>query len=549
MSRPRLVEGIFIGLIFVVALAANIYLLQHTPFWSDSSSNANFITQIAQSGEISSTEPYKLATPDSPFPLVYPQLYFVLVATLHQFIGPFALKLVPSISVAFLIVAIYILGKHLCGHRVGFVASLVVVPGVIFTRSIEAEMSLLLLVVLSLLGFHLALQTGRKRWLLLTGIFAAGAVGMKQEGWFAILLIVLATIIYAATETKVWRRRLRDGLIAIAVAVVLFFPVIFYQFSTTGYIVYIGTLPAPVAQVEEEVASWLGAERYEPNAAYTEYHSNSRAISQRKTRASPLGTVRFLNSFDNRSAGREFLEGFFVLFLVFGAVYVFRDRNKTVMALALSLAVVAVLYMTLIYARSYFLVMPLLAGVVFSYGLVRVGEGALLTRDGPRRVIQAALGLVVISGVSIGAVTAYQGSLDRSVDSMPKQREYREMGEWIDKELPQDAIILTPRQNELAQYAHRRVIWLNPVGGTELYDALNFGSDTQLASVMARDGVSYIFIDERWVGNPKWWISYVSRGAVEGLEASDSFERIFGTEMTDLYHLIRPGEQAEGQAT
>ncbi len=549
MNRARLVEGILIGLIFVVALAANLYLHQNTAFWSDNSTNANIITQIAQSGEISSTEPYKLATPDSLFPIVYPQLYFALVATLHQFTGPLALKLVPSISVAFMIVVIYILGKHLCGHRVGLLASLVAIPAVIGVKGIEAEMSLFLLAALSLLGFHLALQTGRKRWLLLAGIFAAGAVGMKQEGWFAILFIVLATIIYAATETRIWKKRLRDGLIAIAVAVVLLFPVLFYQFSTTGYILYIGILPGPAAQAEEEVASWLGVERYEPNSAYSEYHRNSGAISQRRAEASPEGTIGFLNSFDNSSAGRDFLEGFFVLFLVFGVVYVFRDRNKTVMAVALCLGLLAILYITSIHAKSYFSVMPLLAGVIFAYGLVRVGQGALFTRYRPRTVIQAVLGLVVISGVSIAAVTTYQPSLDRAVDSLPKQGEYQDMGEWIDRELPQDAIILTPRQNELAQYAHRRVIWINPLGGTELYEALNFGSDSQLADVMDREGVSYIFIDERWVGNPERWVAYISPGAVEGLEASDCFEQVFGTEMTDLYQLIRPGEQAEGHGT
>ena len=549
MSRATLIEGILIGLIFLIALGANLYLQQNTPFWSDSSTNANIMTQIAQSGEISSTEPYKLATPDSPFPILYPQLYFVLVATLHQFIGPFAIKLVPSLSVAFLIVAIYILGKHICGHRVGLIASLVAIPAVIGVRGIEAEMSLFLLVVLSLLGFHLALRTGRKRWLLLAGIFAAGAVGMKQEGWFAILFIVLATIIYAATERNIWRKRLRDGLIAIAIAVVLFLPVLSYQFSTTGYIFYIGALPGPAAQAEEEVASWLGAERYELNSAYMEYHRDSGAISQRRAEASPEGTIRLLNSFDNSSVGRDFLEGFFVLFLVFGAVYVFRDRNKTIMAVALSLALVAVIYMTLIHARTYFSVMPLLAGVVFAYGLVRVGEGALSTRYRLRTVIQAVLGLIIISGVSIGAVTTYQDSLDRSVNSTPRQEEYREMGEWIDKELPQDAVILTPRQNELAQYAHRQVIWINPVGGTELYEALNFGSDSQLADIMDREGVSYIFVDQQWVGNPQRWVAYVAWGAVEGLEASDSFERIFGTERTDLYQLIGPGEQAKWQGT
>lgn len=549
MSRARLIEGIFIGLIFVIVLGANLYLHLNTPFWSDNSRDANIITQIAQSGEISSTLPYQLATPDSSFPILYPQLYFVLVATVHQFIGPFSLNLVPSIAVAFLIVAIYILGKHLCGRRVGLIASLVAVPAIIGNKGIEAEMSLLLLVVLSLFAFHQALQTGRRRWLLVTGIFAAGAVGMKQAGWFAIVFIVLAAIIYAASQRNLWRKYLRDGLITIVLAAVLFFPVLSYQFSTTGHIFFVRPLPGPMAQVEEGVVSWLGIEGYESNLAFRQYHSSSGLVSSRIAGASPGGTIRFLNGFSNKSVGKDFLGGFFILFLSFGAVFIFRDRNRSVMALALSLALVATAYMSFIQLPSYFTVLPLLAGVIFSYGLVRVGEGSFLTRSRLRMAIQAVLVIIIISGVLIASVLTYADSLHSSVRSMPKQTEYQEMGEWIDEELPEDAIILGHRQHELAQYAHRKIIWLNPVGGTELYEALRFGTDSQLADIMDREGVSYIFIDKTWVGNPNKWIAYVSPKAVERLERSHHFEQIFGTKRTKVYQLVRPGEQTEEEGT
>ncbi|GAI19263.1 unnamed protein product, partial [marine sediment metagenome] len=60
-----------------------------------------------------------------------------------------------------------------------------------------------------------------------------------------------------------------------------------------------------------------------------------------------------------------------------------------------------------------------------------------------------------------------------------------------------------------------------------------------------REGVAYIFVDKKWVGNPKRWASYISREAVEAIEGSHYFKRVFGTSRTSLFQLVGPRKQAD----
>lgn len=539
MSKVRIIEFVLISLIFLVAFSASLYLYLNTPLWSDSTKDGIIITHLAESGEISPVQPYLLNTPTSNVPILYPQLYSVLVATLMLFMGSVALNVVPALSVALLIVAIYILARYIGGYIAGLFAALASFAIFISTNSIESDIYVAFLTVLSMLTFFKAMQLKNKRWLFVTSILAGGAIGMKQLGWFAILFIVLAVIVYACLERKTFLRSLKVGLTVILLAVVLCFSVLWYHFSSTGCIVAPGFLPQPLDQVEAKVATVLGIERYEMDPAVREYHSGSRVVAGRWASATPEETIDFMNPFTQRGK-EEFLEGFFLLLFTFGLIYTFRAKSLSLFILVLLALVLAVIYNTLEPIKTYFILLPIISSIVIAHGVVLVSNAgrALVRSSMAMTVIGALIATIFFSGAVMAAQTSYQYRLDMGVTSQPRQSEYQEMGWWIDRNLPQDAIVLASRSNELAQYSHRRVIWLTTQGGdVKLFEALQFGTEEELITAMTERKIHYVFIDKKWVGNPRSWPAYVSPEGVKKLEASSDFKNIFNTELLILYEL------------
>jgi len=76
---------------------------------------------------------------------------------------------------------------------------------------------------------------------------------------------------------------------------------------------------------------------------------------------------------------------------------------------------------------------------------------------------------------------------------------------------------------------------LNQIDGNGLFEALNFKSDSELANVMKQEGVLYIFIDRRWIGDPLQQNANMSPEAVQGIMSSEYFSQLFKAPKTYLY--------------
>jgi 4-amino-4-deoxy-L-arabinose transferase-like glycosyltransferase len=540
MSKVRPIEFILIGLIFLVAFSANLYLHLNTPFWADSARDAIIITRIAESGEISPVQPYTLDTINSNMPILNPQLYYVLLATLQLFIGDIALIVVPALSVALLIVSVYILARFLGGYKVGIFAALALLAAFISNSGIEPDISVAFLTVLSMLTFFKAMQLKSKRWLTVTAVLAGGAIAMKQTGWAFILFIVLAAIVYACWQRKtLFVINLRFGLAAILLAIILHSPVLWYHFSSTGCLVDPWFLPEPLNKIEEGAASIFGIERYEEDLASRQYVTTSGWSASREASASPEGIIDFVNVF-NQPDSETPLEGFYLLFLTFGLVFIIKNRNVNLVIVVVSILVLAIIYSTFKPIKAYFPLLPILSTLVLAYGVVLVSnKGSPFLRNSKAIItVVALIVLVFVSGTAIAATASYQYQLNISIDTQPRWAEYQEMGEGIDRHLPPDAIIFTLRTSEASLYLRREAIGLKGSGNVDLYEAFQFGTEEELVTAMKERDINYVFIDTAWIGNPKSWPFYTSNEAVQKLETSTHFRKIFNGNILMLYELI-----------
>lgn len=538
MRGKRLIEPIIIIIIFLSVFGINLHLLINTPLWADNARDVILINQILETGEVGQTHPYLLDSATSHMPILNPQLYYVEGAALTSIIGPNAIYILPALSSAFLILAIYLLTRFLIGNKGGIIATIASIPVYIFLIGVEADLSVAFLSILSILAFFKAIKQKNAKWLILTSIFVCGAIGMKQEGFFIFIFIAIAVIVYAISQ---WRtqilRNIKYGVVAIALAIILCFPVLWHNFTSSGSIVDPWFLPEPLNTLEEKTALALGIERYEEDQAARDYYINSGWNSSRESTATPSGIINYMNPF-TQPKNEEALEIFYLVFFCLAIIFSLKTKNINLIILALMIFVLAVIHCIYQPLRNYFILLPIFSCIFLAYGIVMAtSKSKLLWRSNIRIIITTLVILIFVVGSFFASISYYQNMFEISSSSQTRQTEYQILGDWIEAVLPKDAIILTSRTHDIAQYGHRNTIWLNGRGNVDLFEAFQYGAEDELITIMKSKGINYIFIDETWIGNPDVWPNYMSSAGVGMLKESIYFSELFETDNLSIYGL------------
>lgn len=543
-SRSRLSKKIisikFTELLFILFAILTMFLIYFLlslkyPFVADSAYYFSVIKQITNTAQLHGTAPYTLATPHTNFPIFYPQLFFIEVTAFNLLLGDISFKLITPLSGALFILSAYILAKHVRGKKIAILTIIALIGSYYimeFSTRMEQEPTLFFLMVLFLYCFYMLIKSGNKNWVFVSAIILAGAIGLKQQWVFLLFFIVILLVIYWFLKERKIYNHISNSLMLLCIAGVIVSPVLIYQFDTTGTLFYPGGTPQSTTKTEETFAKIRGIQKYQLNPAWMEYAKNySWVISRTQNVQSITKIIDTVNPLSGRkpdTPNRLFFSVFFSLALI----RILKKKTPELITLLLLMSVLLAFYIILIPVWDYFIVTIVLSAIIFAFGISTFFEP--FNRE---KIITPLILMILVVASAANAVDSYQYLQKKSIGANINMNEYEEIGTWIKHNVPENAVILTSRLHEISQFAERKTIWLNLVGGTELYEAFNSGNETRLFNTMVESNVSYVLITDWWTGNPMTWVGYMSSLGAQTVKESGQFEEVYRTKRVSLYRL------------
>jgi len=537
------VEQVFIALLAVAALAIYSSLSFNTPMYSDGLLYADIIKHISQTGNLVGTHPHQAVTFDKNLPIFYPQLFFVEVAILNLILikGELAFDLVQSIPGMLFILSAYLLARHIGGSKVAFLSSIILLGNFYLMQfagsRFKADLTLYFLMVLFLYSFYRSLENKKTRWTLLSIVLMAGSLGTKQQSYFLIILMIAVLVVALSVQNwETYRATLLNGLTVLFGGLALGFPVLFYQFYTTGTFLYPSNAPYFLVQIEQDIAQVLGVTRYELNPAYLKYIKYSGyGLTRIQLSESPREILNFLSGSYPDPQLQHVFTSFFPVFFCFGLARVLKERSNRILFVLSNLLVLTFIYVFLFQSREHIFILGVFSSIILSYGVLTTCTSFVASH---KRKLVYLVFLVLVIGTLLSTWSSYNYFYGVATDQKLKMGELQRAGLWIENNTPPDAIILTSRDGEVSYYSNRRTIWLNMIGGTEVYEAFNYGDEDELIQAMVKHHISYILVPKYWVGDPISWVGFMSEQMVETIENSANFKEIYNTEYVSLYMLV-----------
>lgn len=537
----KLERAKFIELIFIVSSISIVFTIYFSlsfnyPPIADGATVADIVKYTAQTNQIHGVHPYALATPKMNMPLFYPQLFFILGAVFNLFIGDISFDLIQSLSGALILLSLYILARYLCGKKVAILATIISISSYYLmelSTKMEQEPTLFFLMVLFIYCFFKLVKSGERSWIFINSIILAGAIGLKQQGSLLFFLIIITLALYPLLkEWKKYKNIMLNCLIMLSITVIIVSPVLFYQFSTTGTLLYPGGTPQPIIKMEEKLAKIIGVQKYQLNPNWLEYGRDTSWGSSRIKEASLQGIIDNTNPFGGHDI-ETIQRLFFIIFFFLATIYILKSKHFEFLVILLFIVLLLTLYAFLIPIWDYFIIVNILASITLAFSISMFLDYVQLHN---KKIIPVIVMMIIFISI-IPVIGDYQYLQQKSVEANKNMAEYDKMGLWIKKNTPEDAIILTSRTTEVSYRSERKTIWFNLIDGTEIYDAFNSGNETRLINALNDYGVDYVLITEWWTGNPKEWINFMSSKGTRIVKESDNFKQVYQTDRVSLYKL------------
>jgi hypothetical protein len=192
----------------------------------------------------------------------------------------------------------------------------------------------------------------------------------------------------------------------------------------------------------------------------------------------------------------------------------------------------------------YFLLNQVVAALLVGSSVLVFKSGRLVSKQ---VYFAMSLFIVLISVVSSQSMFADANTIPNySWGSYVPNRIAKEeiAGQWLLKNTSENAIIITPRTHVFSYYSHRRALWLNQLGGEDIYIAFINNDVEEINKIAGKYQESYIIIPEYWVVDAEAdgkWVSYLERGTVDLIDRSTNlFEKVYeDQDVIKIYKTIR----------
>ncbi|OGC50403.1 hypothetical protein A2716_04320 [candidate division WWE3 bacterium RIFCSPHIGHO2_01_FULL_40_23] len=529
-------KRIFILLPFFVFggfLIAYTTISAQIPVDGDGGFHAGVVEYIAKNGTLTDVHPYVLVDRYEHLPLFYPKLFYVEMASLFTLLGDTTLKaVVPTIGI-FIAIFIFLVSRRISTSKaVPIITSLVALSSFgLITNSVDMfrmETMVILLGLASIYCFYMFTQVRSLNWFVCSVIFLAACISTKQQAYIILPIFPIIAInkLHTAFKTKLFYT-----IILFFFSFLLAAPILTNQFLGTGTLFYPG-VPF-INSIERLTTSALDIIGHETGEGWKRYAFESDRGQNLKIKFSnPANHLSFLNPFSTLTT-KPFSAGINIL-LILGCFILIMKGN-------LFIVIFLVIQQLLLHKfpiERYYILSQILASMIIGVSF------EFFFRFQKLKFINA----LILSFILIGVIssTVYTLSSSSSIPDYSYGRHYPnrlkatiESGRWLEKNSPKNATVITPRAYLDSYYAKRDSLWLNQLGGEEIYEAFLNNDVNKIYTISKSYPSSYILLPEFWIVNGSadgMWIPFIERETVNKIkERNDYFEPVYDDGLVSIF--------------
>lgn len=525
-------------LILFAYFCAYIFVSVNIPVDADGALHASTVEVMAQTGTLLDYHPFTLTEGSNHLPIFYPKLFYTLMTIIATLIGKMTyFIIVPSFGILTGLF-IYLLAASISKKKyVGIIASIVCLSSYgVATNSVDMfrmETMVILLLVASTYCLYRFSTTGNISFFICSIIFTGASLATKQLTYMVLPLFAFA--IFALLEGTLLKKFKYVCTFYLAIFLIAS-PLLIKEFLSTGTLFYPG-VPF-VGKIEKQIADIFHIKLYSTGEGWSKYAVGSdRIIKLKDYFSSPESHLVFLNPFSYIES--DITSSFFLLLVGLGSILLILRRFYFLLIFLASQQLILFVQPL----ERYFILNQVLSTLIIgcSAGLVEAKKFKISHQT---RITIVAF-LIVSSILSIGNILyrSYQipdyswqkyvpGRLKSNVDA----------GVWLHDNSPKDSVIITPRTHVTSYYSYRDTLWINQLGGEQIYEAFLQNDVEKIHRIGKTYKNSYILIPDFWVVEAEAegkWISFVERKTVDLIgQKKDYFEKVYDNKQILIYKII-----------
>ncbi|MBI5127387.1 glycosyltransferase family 39 protein [Candidatus Roizmanbacteria bacterium] len=524
-------------LIFIFS-AAYLFVSLKIPVDGDGALHAGTIEVIKEKGRLISFHPLTLTEGSSKLPIFYPKLFYTTMTAISLLIGTTTYNAVVPIFGVLIGLFVFLIARFLFKNFYSSILSSLIAFSSygLITNSVDMfrmETMVILLVLASIYCLLRYTETKSKIWFSLSIIFFAACLGTKQQAY-----------IYAPIFPLLIFNRLESSFIKKLIMTVLFFlfcfilvaPIVLEEFLSTGTFFYPG-VPL-IGRIEKIIADLFNVNLYSVGAGWVKYGVGSERIANLKEQFSqPYNHLLFLNPFYTETKDSLLASSFYIPLFLFGCLLLLKKYY--------SLVIFIIFQQVLLFIQPlerYFLLNQIFAALIIGGCLV------FFEKKTHRNYLIKILFIMVIVVFSvISSVSVLSESLkipdysqDKYVPGRIKAEE--DAGQWLANNTELDSVIVTPRTHVFSYYSRRQALWINQLGGEEIYEAFLDNDVDSIHKISRQYSHSYLVIPQYWIidGQAEGkWISYLEKQTVSSIgERKEYFQKVYSNKLVDVYKTL-----------
>ena len=539
-------KHIFVPL-FLISLYAYfvIFPLSLQPIFGDPAYHAHISKTISKTGELVDFDPYIIATKDINWPVFYPQIFHTMGAILYIIIGENSFSILPVFYGIFIAITLFTLVREYFGYVYSLISLIAVISNswfIKYSTSYFMEIAVVFYLVACLNYLIKYVSIKDIRYAFLSSLFFGMSIATKQTAYI-FLPIFMACILYVAFVDNNYKHA---GLM-VGVTFIISVAPLMYLFSVTGTIFYPGDLPSPIDKLQRDVANVLNIKVLKQSDDWSIYGSGSvRRKQELKTWRNVNNVILSLNPFNNLGLdtwGHIKLQPSYTylwIFILLSAILlsIFNIYRMPAYTTIMYGSMLFFLISLSIFARPrYFLILfiifPTAIVTEFVYYLSRIID---------KRMHVFITSIITILLILSMASAYYSESIrnDRVYGGgiIQNASYYRiDAYNWIKNENNNYTIVgLT---YDIAYYSEKPVIWINPLGAADIYEAFLNKNESNAIKVFSSYDVGYVLLDKYRIRKRAVWAGEIPMdGLVSIMDDSVYFKKVYENDIYIIYRVL-----------
>lgn len=534
----RLKKPYMILALILLLSTVRLFLADYLPILGDGGAHAHLVENIMKTG---------LLPPDSDHPALfhsyfdYPAFFHLESSIFGLFVGS-AYKLLPAIVGIITIITLYLLVKELIQSEVValFAALFAAVHPwhILFSSVFFIETTLIMFIFLTMLCHIKFVRTGRKSWLIFTGIFLGASVVTKQVGYVLPFILIIQHLVLTFPKNGAYGRQLKVSAKQIAmialVAAFIFMPFLGHFYSKTGTILQPSNPLTNTLFFKSNVVQDSDAAEFIYDSGFFEYGHFDPTIT-------PDSLIKFYSPRTYYAKDYSYaVDALFVVLGIAGGVYLARRKPRIFLYLLVFIAVYHGL-LILLQTQKYFIHLKLIAPVFMACSILFIKDMFKWKRTPLLSVIAAVL-LITCAGVLYVDGIKETKSKYYSMCWLPTDEPITNLIEaytFIGEHSKPGDVIADPSYTEGVYYTGRESFWLSTRGGVDFYLGIYNHDEELVKKSFKKYNIRYLVIIDKLVteGEPGTE-QFIRHEDYLFLKESSLFKSVFERPGVEVYEFV-----------